>query len=179
MIAAKRKTGGQDGDGSGREPPTQPVIRTNFADTAFWAAALTTAADGTADVEFTLPESLTTWKVKTWTMGPGTKVGQSETEIVTTKDLLVRLQAPRFFVEKDEVVLSANVHNKLKTKKAVQVVLELDGSVLEPLERDNTDGRDRGGLRASGRLASEGRARGPGRHPHEGADRIKIPTRHR
>ena len=66
-------------------------------------------------------------------MGPGTKVGQAETEIVTTKDLLVRLQAPRFFVEKDEVVLSANVHNKLKTKKTVQVVLELDGSVLEPL----------------------------------------------
>ena len=66
-------------------------------------------------------------------MGLGTKVGQAETEIVTTKDLLVRLQAPRFFVEKDEVVLSANVHNKLKNKKAVQVVLELDGSVLQPL----------------------------------------------
>ena len=115
------------------EPTVQPVIRTNFADTAFWAAALTTAADGTAEVEFPLPESLTTWKVKSWAMGPGTKVGQAESEIVTTKDLLVRLQAPRFFVEKDEVVLSANVHNKLKTKKAVQVVLELDGSVLEPL----------------------------------------------
>ena len=65
--------------------------------------------------------------------GPGTKVGQGESEIVTTKDLLVRLQAPRFFVEKDEVVLSANVHNKLKTKKAVQVVLEFDGSVLQPM----------------------------------------------
>ena len=112
------------------------MIRTNFADTAFWAAALTTAADGTAEVEFPLPESLTTWKVKTWTMGLGTKVGQGESEIITTKDLLVRLQAPRFFVEKDEVVLSANVHNKLKTKKAVQVVLEFDGSVLQADERD-------------------------------------------
>ena len=120
-------------DGSNGPSPMQPVIRTNFADTAFWAAALTTAADGTAQAEFTLPESLTTWKVKTWAMGPGTKVGQSESEIVTTKDLLVRLQSPRFFVEKDEVVLSANVHNKLKTKKAVHVVLELDGSVLEPM----------------------------------------------
>ena len=66
-------------------------------------------------------------------MGLGTKVGQAEAEIVTTKDLLVRLQAPRFFVEKDEVVLSAIVHNKLEIKKSVQVVLELDGSVLEPL----------------------------------------------
>ncbi len=120
-------------DPSEGQPAVQPVIRTNFADTAFWAAAITTAADGTAEVEFPLPESLTTWKVKTWTMGLGTKVGQGESEIITTKDLLVRLQAPRFFVEKDEVVLSANVHNKLKTKKAVQVVLEFDGSVLQPM----------------------------------------------
>ena len=120
-------------DGGAAAPGVQPVIRTNFADTAFWAAAVTTGADGTAQFEFKLPESLTTWKVKGWTMGPGTKVGQSESEIVTTKNLIVRLQAPRFFVEKDEVVLSANVHNKLTSKKPVTVVLELDGSVLEPL----------------------------------------------
>jgi uncharacterized protein YfaS (alpha-2-macroglobulin family) len=112
----------------------QPVVRSNFADTAFWAAALSTGPDGTTEVDFSLPESLTTWKVKGWTMGLGTKVGQGDSEIITTKDLLVRLQAPRFFVEKDEVVLSANVHNKLKTKKAVQVVLEFDGSVLQPME---------------------------------------------
>jgi alpha-2-macroglobulin len=120
-------------DDSDGQAPAQPVIRTNFADTAYWTAALSTEADGTALVEFPLPDSLTTWKVKTWTIGRGTQVGQADSEIVTTKDLLVRLQAPRFFVEKDEVVLSANVHNKLKTKKSVQVILELEGSVLAPL----------------------------------------------
>jgi uncharacterized protein YfaS (alpha-2-macroglobulin family) len=120
--------------GSEAAPSVQPVVRTNFADTAYWAAALTTAADGTAEVEVPLPESLTTWKVKTWTLGPGTRVGQGEAEIITTKDLLVRLQAPRFFVQKDEVVLSANVHNKLKTRKSVQAVLEFEGSVLELLD---------------------------------------------
>jgi hypothetical protein len=117
------------------EPQLQaPTIRTNFADTAFWAPALTTSADGTAEVEFMLPESLTTWKVKGWSLGQGTQVGQGDSEIITSKDLLVRLQAPRFFVEKDEVVLSANVHNKLKTKKSVQAVLEFEGSVLQPLD---------------------------------------------
>ncbi len=117
----------------GIEQAVQPTVRTNFADTAFWAAALVTDAAGTAKVDFPLPDSLTTWKVKAWTLGLGTKVGQAETEVVTSKDLLVRLQAPRFFVEKDEVVLSANVHNKLKKAKSVQVVLELEGSVLQPL----------------------------------------------
>ena len=117
-------------------------------------------ADGTAEVEFPLPESLTTWKVKTWTLGPGTRVGQGEAEIITTKDLLVRLQAPRFFVQKDEVVLSANVHNKLKTKKSVQVVLELEGSVLEPLGSAVADRRDR---RRAASTASTGGSRSPTR----------------
>ncbi len=110
-----------------------PAIRKNFADTAFWTASLTTDKDGLAEVSLTMPENLTGWKVKVWAMGHGTKVGQGEAEVVTKKDLLVRLQAPRFFVQKDEVVLSANVHNYLKTDKDVRVALELDGGVLSPM----------------------------------------------
>jgi uncharacterized protein YfaS (alpha-2-macroglobulin family) len=63
-------------------------------------------------------------------MGHGTKVGQGEAEVVTKKDLLVRLQAPRFFVQRDEVVLSANVHNYLKSAKLVTVTLEMEGGTL-------------------------------------------------
>jgi uncharacterized protein YfaS (alpha-2-macroglobulin family) len=80
-----------------------------------------------------MPENLTGWKVRAWAMGHGTKVGQGEADVVTKKDLLVRLQAPRFFVQKDEVVLSANVHNYLKTEKRVDVALELDGGTLVAL----------------------------------------------
>jgi uncharacterized protein YfaS (alpha-2-macroglobulin family) len=111
----------------------QPTVRKNFADTALWAAALTTGPDGVAEVSLTMPENLTGWKVKVWAMGLGTKVGQGEAEVVTKKDLLVRLQTPRFFVQKDEVVLSANVHNYLKTDKLVRVALELGGNTLAPM----------------------------------------------
>jgi len=60
-------------------------------------------------------------------------VGQGEAEIVTAKDLIVRLQAPRFFVQKDEVVLTANVHNYLKTDKEVTVALETPGDIVQPM----------------------------------------------
>jgi hypothetical protein len=112
----------------------QPAVRSNFADTAFWAAALETDKNGVAEVTFKMPENLTGWKVKAWAMGHGTKVGQGEVEVVTKKNILVRLQAPRFFVEKDEVVLSANVHNYLKKDKPVTVSLELGGGTLECLD---------------------------------------------
>lgn len=115
-------------------PLVQPTVRKQFADTALWVGALQTAADGTARVSLAMPENLTTWRIKVWAMGHGTKVGEGATDVVTRKDLIVRLQAPRFFVQKDEVVLSANVHNYLKAEKSVQVALELEGKTLQALE---------------------------------------------
>ncbi len=122
---------GGPGGGAPEAGPT-PTVRKNFADTAFWAPVLTTNAQGEAEVAFTLPEQTGGWKIRVWGMGHGTKVGESTVEVVTKKDLIVRLQAPRFFVQKDEVVLSANVHNFLKKDKQVTVTLELEGNTLVP-----------------------------------------------
>ncbi len=112
------------------EDLVQPSVRTQFADTAFWSGSITTDSEGKAVVEFSMPENLTGWKVNVWAMGHGTKVGEGRADVVTRKDLIVRLQAPRFFVETDEVVLSANVHNYLKNRKTAKVLLELDGGCL-------------------------------------------------
>jgi uncharacterized protein YfaS (alpha-2-macroglobulin family) len=114
-------------------PGVEPTIRKNFADTAFWKGNVTTNKDGIAEVSFDMPEQLTGWKIRVWAMGHGTKVGQGEAEVVTKKDLLLRLQAPRFFIQKDECVLSANVHNYLKTDKPVTVSLEVEGGTLQIL----------------------------------------------
>jgi uncharacterized protein YfaS (alpha-2-macroglobulin family) len=109
----------------------QPTVRSEFADTALWVAALETNKDGLAEVELDMPQNLTAWKLRAWGMGHGTRVGEGSAEVVTRKNLIVRMQAPRFFVESDEVLLSANVHNYLPTAKQVQVRLELDGNSLE------------------------------------------------
>jgi len=100
---AAAKTGAAPAAG-GAAPKVQPTIRRKFADTALWVAALETDGDGTARVQLEMPENLTTWRIKVWGMGHGTKVGEGFTDVVTRKDLIVRLQAPRFFVQKDEVI---------------------------------------------------------------------------
>ena len=152
----------------------QPAIRSNFADTAPLGGALSTDKDGTAQVALDMPENLTTWRIKVWAMGQGTKVGEGSTDVVTRKDLIIRMQAPRFFVQTDEVVLSANVHNYLKSKKTVKVVLDVDGKLLEPLAalQQSVDGA--GQRRGPGGLAGEGARRGPGHDPHEGPDRRRV-----
>ena len=141
-----------DGDGkaqscacrqpAGAAPMVQPTIRTKFADTALWVGALTTDKDGTAEVSLDMPENLTTWRIKVWGMGHGTRVGQGQTDVVTRKDLIIRMEAPRFFVQTDEVVLSAIVHNYLKTKKKVKVALEFGRQVLwQDASRMTSSGR--------------------------------------
>jgi uncharacterized protein YfaS (alpha-2-macroglobulin family) len=122
------------GEGQPGGALVDPTVRTQFADTAKWVGSLTTDRTGVAEVEIDMPENLTTWKIKVWALGHGTKVGSGEAEVVTRKNLIVRLQAPRFFVQKDEVVLSANVHNYLAADKEVTVALEVPGDVLAPLD---------------------------------------------
>ncbi len=115
-------------------PLVEATVRTKFADTAKWVGSLTTDKTGVAEVEVEMPENLTAWKIKVWAMGHGTKVGSGEADVVTRKNLIVRLQAPRFFIQKDEVVLSANVHNYLAAEKNVSVQLEIPGEILQPMD---------------------------------------------
>ncbi len=129
LSMAKDKAMNRPGGGPPAGAPlVQPTVRTKFADTALWVGALMTEADGTAEVALDMPENLTTWRIKVWGMGNGTRVGQGFADVVTRKDLIVRLEAPRFFVQTDEVVLSAIAHNYLTTKKRVTLQLEFGGN---------------------------------------------------
>ena len=110
------------------------MIRTNLADSAVWLANVKTDENGEAAFDFALPDNLTTWKIQSWVMGPQTQVGEAKVEIVTRKNLMVRLQAPRFFVEKDEIVISANVHNEMDKGQQVHAEIELEGGCLELLK---------------------------------------------
>lgn len=111
-----------------------PELRTNFADTALWAPLVELREDGTADVEIAFPQSLTSWRVRGYAFTDRTQVGDAVATATTKKNLLVRLQSPRFFVERDEVVLSANVHNYLPSEKEVTAELIVPGDLLEPLD---------------------------------------------
>ncbi len=111
-----------------------PTVRREFADAAFWSVVLRPNSDGIATATIKMPENLTSWKIRTWAMGAQTEVGEGTAEIKTAKNIMVRLQAPRFFVEKDEVVLSAIVHNYLAEAKTTRVTLEFDGDHLATSE---------------------------------------------
>jgi uncharacterized protein YfaS (alpha-2-macroglobulin family) len=112
----------------------EPEVRVNFADTALWLPALTLDESGRAQTEIRFPQSLTTWRLHGYALTQSTQVGDATNEATTTKKLLVRLEAPRFFVERDEVVLSANVHNYLGRDKKVRAELILPPDLFDALD---------------------------------------------
>ncbi len=119
------------------------VTRTNFADTALWLPDLKTDASGHADATITFPDSLTTWRVHGYGITNATQVGDGTTHATTSKDLIVRLEAPRFFIERDECVLSANVHNYLAGSKSVSAELILPAAQFQSLDQpDLTPDKD-------------------------------------
>jgi uncharacterized protein YfaS (alpha-2-macroglobulin family) len=118
------------GEHSSAAPEVVPVVRRNFADSAYWNGEIVTNANGEAEISLTMPDNLTDWQLRAWGMGKGAKCGEASISVATAKNLLLRMQAPRFFVEKDVVTLSANVHNYLDSAKSVRVVLEHDEHLL-------------------------------------------------
>ncbi len=108
-----------------------PAIRADFRDSMFWSPTVRTDADGRATVSIKYPDSLTTWKMVAVGLTPDTRVGNATTETIARKKVMVRLQAPRFFRERDTVTLSANLHNYTDSDLAMNATLRVQGVNLE------------------------------------------------
>jgi uncharacterized protein YfaS (alpha-2-macroglobulin family) len=152
---------GGDSDGltpSGLQPGMDLVaatVRSEFADTALWLPHLKLDGSGEAATEIRFPQSLTTWRLRGYLVTNDTRVGDLATEFVTTKNLLLRLQSPRFLVEQDEVVLSANVHNRLSGDKTVTAELIVPSAIFRATDAvGDTEGNLR--LTAQARVPSGG-----------------------
>ena len=108
----------------------EPTIRKDFKDTTFWQPDIVTGADGKATVEVKLPDNLTTWRATARAVTADTRVGSAIVKVVSRKDLILRLETPRFLTEGDTVTLSAIVHNYLDSAKATKISIEVTGAKL-------------------------------------------------
>ncbi len=114
------------------------LLRKNFKDTAFWNPSLMTDSTGQAILSFPLPDNLTTWRTTVLAQTPNTDVGQQTGQFLVTKPLLVRLAVPRFFRERDQLLLKAIVHNYTDQEQTVDVALSVQGLEFVSASEGNT-----------------------------------------
>lgn len=86
-------------------------LRSNFSETAFWQPQLLTGPDGSASIEFTVPDSVTSWKVFVHAVTKDLRGGSVDAETKTVKDLMVRPYVPRFLREGDKAEIKVVVNN--------------------------------------------------------------------
>ncbi len=118
-------------------------VRKEFPDTAYWNPFLIVGEGGDL-VSFEMPDSLTTWNISAVASTDDKNVGMSSASATVSKDLLVRLETPRFFTQNDEVKISAIVHSYMTdaSKGNYMIYLNVSGGVrlLENPERYVTVG---------------------------------------
>ncbi len=106
-------------------------LRRDFKDTAFWAPRIRTNSRGIAKVKFKMPDNLTTWVATVRGATLNTQVGSATSSVTVTKDLLVRLEVPRFLVKGDTIYIVGIVHNNTPNPQKVKVWLECEGVTLK------------------------------------------------
>jgi uncharacterized protein YfaS (alpha-2-macroglobulin family) len=127
---AKNKSAYQLADFKNESSYAEPIVRKEFKDTAFWQPDVVTGGDGKATVSFKLPDNLTTWRATARGVTADTRVGSSVQKTIARKDVIMRLEVPRFLTEGDTVTISGVVHNFLKSDKSTKISLELNGAQL-------------------------------------------------
>lgn len=116
-----------DAADGGAAPDEGGFVRSDFLDRAFWIGQRTLGPDGKTTLEIPVPDNLTTWKIRVWSLTPDTRVGQGESEIVVSKDMIARLELPRFLVQGDRSTAIANIHNYTKKAFTAEITLSIDG----------------------------------------------------
>jgi TonB-dependent SusC/RagA subfamily outer membrane receptor len=117
------------------EALTQVKARKNLSETAFFYPNLKTDAKGKLSFNFTSPEALTAWKLRLLAHNKDAVSGYLEKSVITQKELMLTPNFPRFFREKDSIVITAKVANVTNEAKTGIAVLQLfDATTMQTID---------------------------------------------
>jgi hypothetical protein len=102
-------------------------IRSRFKTTVLFAPAVVTGADGRAEVEFTLPDNLTTYKIIAVALDRGDRGGKGGSSIQVAKPLLAMPALPRLARVGDTVEAGVVVHAPSGKIRGVEVTATASG----------------------------------------------------
>lgn len=138
-----------------REPSklNKIIPRTNFNETAFFYPQLKTNEKGEINIEFTIPQSLTRYKMLGFAHTKDLKTATISNEVITQKQLAISANAPRFFREGDTILFSAKLNNLSGKSLKGDALLELKDALTGKTIQILAEGE---GLNQNFELANEG-----------------------
>ena len=113
-------------------------LRTDFRETAVWLPQLRTDANGKAVAQFTLPDSLTRYRLTTVALDKQSNVGTARVSITAKLPLGAQIILPRFAVEKDRFFAFGMIHNQTERDQDIAIEWHLDGIAIAKLDEGFT-----------------------------------------
>lgn len=114
---------------------TQVKARKNLSETAFFLPNLRTDSKGKVSFNFTSPEALTAWKLRLLAHNKNAVSGYLEKSVITQKELMVLPNFPRYFREKDTIVISAKISNvTAEAKTGIASLQFFDAETMKPID---------------------------------------------
>lgn len=101
-----------------------PRVRSDFPETLYVNPAVITGADGTAQLEVPLADSITQWRVSALANSADGKVGGSANGITVFQDFFADISFPATLTRGDEVTFPIAVYNYLDKPQSVTVSLD-------------------------------------------------------
>ncbi|MCD7936983.1 MAG: MG2 domain-containing protein [Tannerellaceae bacterium] len=114
-------------------------IRVNFNETAFFYPNILTDKEGNFQVQFTIPESNTTWHLQMVAHTPDLKYGLWSQDVITQKPIMVIPNLPRFVRKGDRIQIASQIVNQTSSVIRGTVMLELFDPVTNQLLPDQPE----------------------------------------
>ncbi len=127
LDSSEQKGWGYGGGSSSALANTR--TRTDFRAIAYYNGSVLTNAQGQAEVKFTLPDDLTTWRVLAVATDEATRFGNAEAEFIATQPLLTNPVLPQFARVGDRLEGGVLVTNTTGSKGKIQIQAQVDGAM--------------------------------------------------
>jgi len=123
--------GETDGGGGGADAGAG-TLRKDFRVLAFWLGSVATDANGRAQIDVKLPESLTTYRIMAVAGDRNSRFGSGDSEVRVNKPLTLKPTFPRFLAVGDRAQFGAVITSQLTSAgTAIVTMKSLDPAVLE------------------------------------------------
>lgn len=99
----------------------QPECRPSEIPLAFFRPMLNTAPDGSLEITYDVPDANTTWVLRALAYNKSLLSDAAEVNIVSSKPVMVSLNAPRFVRGGDSLTLAASVMNNTGESRSIKV----------------------------------------------------------
>lgn len=127
----KGANAGGDGGGGGA---TGLSMRSLFKFVSYWNPSIKTDAEGKAQIQFTVPDNLTGWRVLVMAVTPGDRMGLGDANFKVNQPIEIRPALPNQVISGDNFQAGFTVMNRTDKVRDLKFVLEASGAV-EPVQR--------------------------------------------